>query len=108
MLQSYCPTYNQVIDVADIISDSGVIIEPVTLQEMKDFMRLEGFEDNDASGELPFISDDDMIEELITSARELLEIHTGRSIVPHTSGHRPESLKAAVDGPRVPWASHPA
>lgn len=81
---NYCPTYNQLHDVADITNESEVITEPVTLEEMKNFMRLEGFENDNESGELDFDSDDELIQELITSAREGLERYCGRSIVPHT------------------------
>lgn len=81
---NYCPTYNQVHDVADITNESVIITEPVTLEEMKNFMRLEGFENDNESGELDFDSDDALIQELITSAREGLERYCGRSIVPHT------------------------
>lgn len=81
---SYCRTYNQIIDVADITPESGIITEPVSLAEMKNFLRLEGFEDDNESGEMPFDSDDELIQELITSAREGLEKFCGRSIVPHT------------------------
>lgn len=40
---NYSPARNDVHDVADITDESDVIIEPVTLEEMKNFMRLEGF-----------------------------------------------------------------
>lgn len=81
---SYCRTYNQIIDVADITSESDVITEPVSLTEMKNFIRLEGFEDDNESGELPFNSDDELLQELITQSREGIEKYCGRSIVPHT------------------------
>lgn len=163
---SYCRIYNQVIDILDVTSESDVITEPVTLQEMKDFLRVEGFgtdassitpatplsltlDEGDTSiqnaalidatiltlaregtvytksntvGNLKFTHnattgvvafetagqaggetiaidygttttgdennvfdfDNDLIEELITSAREGLEKFTGWSLVPHT------------------------
>lgn len=37
--------YNAVISVDDISDDSGVITEPVTLEEMKNYMRLDGWQD---------------------------------------------------------------
>lgn len=37
--------YNAVISVHDISDDSGAIIEPVTLTELKNYMRTEGFQD---------------------------------------------------------------
>lgn len=164
---SYCRKYNCVHDEpVDISNESGVIAEPVTLQEMKNFLRLEGaalqtsgqvtqtplllmlaegettVQSNsligatildisregttyhvaeslgelsvtfdDATGEIEFQDqgnpggeqitvlygiasgnasgdefdfDDDLIEELITSAREGIEKFTGRSLVQHT------------------------
>lgn len=39
--------YNLLINVEDLSEDSGPVIEPATLQEVKDYLRLEGFgEDN--------------------------------------------------------------
>lgn len=81
---NYRPTYNQVHDVADVTDASDVITEPVTVQEMKDFLRLEGFENDNDSGEFDFTSEDLLIAELITSAREGLEKYCGVSIVNHT------------------------
>lgn len=157
---------NEVHDIADITDVSGVIAEPVTLEEMKNFLRLEGFSTdgtnitseapltltlleaattvqsallidatiltlaregtiytkssvvgnrkfthNETTGVIAFQTagkpggegiditygyasetggddafdfDNDLIEELITSAREGLEKYCGRSIVPHT------------------------
>lgn len=164
-MQSFCQTTNLIIDTSEVVT-SEVITEPVTLEEMKNFLRLEGF-GTDASNIVPadplslnllegattvqsnlligatiltlaregtvytksnvvgnlkfthntttgviafatvgeaggetiaisygtdttgeentaFDFDNDLIEELITSAREALEKFTGRSIVPHT------------------------
>lgn len=79
-------TYNQLLDYKDITTESG-ISEPVTLQEMKDYMRLEGFVDVDESttDELSdFDYDDDLIESLITAARKKIENFCGVSVVFHT------------------------
>lgn len=43
VIYNHNPARNEVHDVADITEASGMIAEPVTLQEMKDFLRLEGF-----------------------------------------------------------------
>lgn len=80
---NYRPTYNLIHDVSDITDASEIITEPVTAQEMKNFLRLEGFENDDESGELDFTSDDALIEELITASREGLEKWCGISIVRH-------------------------
>lgn len=74
-------------DIKDVTTESGLPDEPVTLTEMKDYMRLEGFVDVDESTteELSdFDFDDDLIEDFITAARKKLEKHLGLSIVYHS------------------------
>ncbi len=177
---SYCRTYNQV-EAHDISDSSGVITEPVTLEEMKNFLRLEGFstdaenisqeepisitlaegatsaQDNRlidaailtlaregliytksnvvgnrkfthnattgtvafqdageaggetlditygysgaAGGDGAFDFDNDLIEELITSAREGIEKYTGWSLVAHTWQARVTNLSSEVELP---------
>ncbi len=73
--------YNLIIDYVDVTTDSNVT-EPVTLQEVKDYLRLEGFIDDSESLSTDFDDDDTLIEELITSCRERLELFTGLSFVP--------------------------
>jgi hypothetical protein len=74
-------------NVVDITDSSGAITEPVTLQEAKDYMRLTGFVD---VGESPttdlsdFSFDNDLIEDLITAAREQFEQGCGISLIPKT------------------------
>lgn len=80
---NYRPRYNHIHDVSDITDDSDVIVEPVTVAEMKNFLRLDGFEDDDESGEMDFTSDDELIAELITASREGIEKWCGISIVRH-------------------------
>jgi uncharacterized phiE125 gp8 family phage protein len=75
--------YNLIISVKDITDESG-ITEPVTVDEVKNYIRLEGFIDVDESEATPFTEDDDLIEDLITSARERLEKELGISIVTKT------------------------
>lgn len=96
---TYDRVYNQIHDVEDITGASGVITEPVTLAEMKNFMRVEGFEDDNESGEIDFTSDDELIEELITSAREGLEKWCGVSIVPHRWQVRFTNLAGNIELP---------
>lgn len=80
----YYPIYNSYKgEPLDISENSGVIQEPVTLQEMKNYMRLEGFESDSESGELAFTSDDTDIEEQITASRQRFERWSGRSVVRH-------------------------
>lgn len=98
-IYSYEPTYNQVHDVEDITGESVEIVEPVTLEEMKNFMRLEGFEDDNESGEIDFTSDDALINELITSAREGLEKWCGVSIISHRWQVRFSNLAGNIELP---------
>ena len=75
--------YNLLIDVQDVTADSDTT-EPVTVQEVKDYLRLEGFIDDSDSLSTDFTDDDTLIGELITSAREGLEEWTGLSFIPKT------------------------
>lgn len=75
--------YNLLIDWEDQTSESG-IIEPLTVQEVKDYLRLEGFIDNQESLATDFDDDNTLIAELITSARLRLEEYTGLSFIQKT------------------------
>jgi uncharacterized phiE125 gp8 family phage protein len=55
--------YNAILDVQDV-EGSSAPLEPVTLQEAKDFCKID------------ISTDDDLIEELITTAREMCESFT--------------------------------
>lgn len=73
-------------DIKDITTESG-IDEPVTLGEMKDYLRLEGFVDEDESTTeslSDFDFDDTLISSFITAARKRAEKYCGISIVFHT------------------------
>jgi hypothetical protein len=72
--------YNLLTDWQDLTNESG-IVEPLTVQEVKNYLRLEGWIDN--TFESPSFDDDDAyISELITAARIGLEEYTGLSFVP--------------------------
>jgi len=58
--------------------------EPVTIQEVKDYLRLEGFIDDIESPSSDYDDDDEIISDLITSARQRLEAFTGLSFIPKT------------------------
>ena len=75
--------YNLLIGYKDVTADSD-ITEPVTVQEVKDYLRLEGFIDDSDSLSTDFDDDNTLISELITSAREGLEEWTGLSLIPKT------------------------
>jgi hypothetical protein len=75
--------YNLLIDWEDQTNESG-LTEPVTVQEVKNYLRLEGFIDSSESISSEFNDDDVLIANLITSARERLEEFTGLSFIPKT------------------------
>lgn len=77
--------YNHIRDTIDISNESAPGSEPVTLAEMKVYLRLRGFiDDNDSTAIPEFTDDDELIEEFIKTARQGLEEELGASIVPHT------------------------
>lgn len=74
-------------DIKDVTTESGLPSEPVTLQEMKDYLRLEGFVDTTESTTeslSDFGYDDTLITNMITAARKKLERLCGISIVFHS------------------------
>lgn len=75
--------YNLLIDWQDQTAESG-ITEPVTVSEMKNYLRLEGFIDSSESLSSEFNDDDVLIADLIRSARERIEEFTGLSLIPKT------------------------
>ena len=75
--------YNLLIDWEDQTEESG-ITEPLTLAEVKNYLRIEGFIDSTESISSEFDDDDDLLQEIITSARERLEEYTGLSFIPKT------------------------
>lgn len=75
--------YNLIIDIKDMEAGSPSISEPVSVSEFKNYARLESFEDDlGSTSNLTNTTDDDLIEELLTSAREDLEAFTGRAFIP--------------------------
>lgn len=72
--------YNHIFSVEDISDESGEVIEPVTLAEMKKYLRLDGSEDDSPGDEFDF--DDELIEDLITEARMWVEQFTGLHLIP--------------------------
>jgi hypothetical protein len=75
--------YNAVISVEDVTDDSGVITEPVSLTEVKNYMRLDGFVDD---GESTFDDDfdDSLLEIMIPAARQYFEESCGLSLIRKT------------------------
>jgi len=79
--------YNAVISSLDITDESGVFEEPVSIEEMKDYLRLEGYIDFDESTSdnlSNFTGDDALLADLIRGARELVEEKAGITIVAKT------------------------
>ena len=78
---------NLLYDYKDVTTESNVPDEPVTLQEMKDYLRLEGFVDIDESTTESisyFTYDDTLITNMIITARRKAEDYCGISIVFHS------------------------
>lgn len=71
-------SYNLIHSI-EVLDESGEVTEPVTLSEMKDYLRVQGF---DESGDYSF--DDILIQSMITAARERTEVYTGCSLIPKT------------------------
>lgn len=94
--------YNHVYSVKDITDASGDPTEPVSLDEAKAYMRLEGFQDVDESDSTVFTDDDDLIETLITSARKKLEKLYGISLVPKTLRAVITNLAGDIEIPQGP------
>lgn len=71
--------YNHIFSVEDISDESEQVDEPVTLAEMKKYLRLDGSEDDSPGDEFDF--DDELIEDLITEGRVWVEGFTGLHLV---------------------------
>ncbi len=75
---------NHIKDTIDISSGSGEVVEPVTLEGMKDYLRVAGFVDDSDSTSIPeFDDDDELIKEFITTARQHAEEKLNVSIINH-------------------------
>lgn len=71
--------YNHIYSVDDISIESGEPTEPVTLQEMKDYLRIDGSQDDSPGDEFDF--DDELIEDLIAEGRIWVENFTGLHLI---------------------------
>lgn len=79
--------YNAIISAEDITDESGAFEEPVSIDEMKDYLRLEGFVDTDESPSTELSSfnfDDRLIADMIKGARQLFEEAGGMTLIPKT------------------------
>ena len=75
--------YNLLVGWEETTEDSPGIAEPVSVAELKNYLRLESFEDNQAStANVTFDSDDALLELYIEAARQALERYTGCSFIP--------------------------
>ncbi len=80
-------TYNEIYSIRDVTDESGDFEEPVSIDEMKDYLRLEGYVDDDEStaDELSdFDFDDSLLADLIKASREQIERISASTIVPKT------------------------
>ena len=76
--------YNAVISVEDITDESGAYEEPVSIEEFKDYARIDGFVDVDDSPSTEFDFDDKLISEIIKASREVFEENCGLSLIRKT------------------------
>jgi hypothetical protein len=97
--------YNLVHSVKDITEQSGDPTEPVTVSEVKSYMRLEGFQDVTQSEATSFVEDDTLIETLIVAARKRLEKLYGISIIPKTLRATFTNLAGDIEIPQGPVIS---
>ena len=77
--------YNAVISAIPTGSESGEIPLVVSLEEMKNYLRLQGFVDSDESPSTDlgnFDFDDDLITEMIYGSQELISEKAGISLYP--------------------------
>lgn len=74
-------TQNRIISVTSEYEESGGPTEPATLQQVKAYLRLQGFTEDDDSGESEFDYDDELLEDMITEARMWVEKFTGVFVV---------------------------
>jgi len=74
------PAYNALLSSKDVSDDSGIITEPVSLLEMRNYLRIQAY--NSGSGTLTF--DDALITDMISAARQMLEERLSISIIFHT------------------------
>jgi len=78
---------NLIYDIKDITAESDYQQEPVSIDEMKDYLRLEGFVDEDeitTESLSNFDFDDILIADMIVAARKKMEKFLGVSLVFHT------------------------
>lgn len=95
--------YNLVLDYKDVTSESGVTW-PLTVQEVKDYLRLEGFIDENES-ESPFTDDDGLIQELIEGAVTSIEEFCGISLRSRTMQSVVTNLAGMIEIPFGPVSS---
>ena len=77
--------YNEIYSIRDVTDESDLSPEPVTLQEMKDYLRLEGYTDDDESTSeslSDFDFDDNLLTDLIKASREQMEKISASTITP--------------------------
>jgi uncharacterized phiE125 gp8 family phage protein len=74
-------TVNKIISVSEDF-ESGGPTEPATLQEVKQYLRTQGFTADDDSGESEFDYDDDLLTDMITEGRLWVEKFTNIYVVP--------------------------
>ncbi len=79
--------FNHIYSETDVTNESGVFEYPVSIDDVKDYLRLEGYVDDaestsDNLSEFDF--DDTLISELIQASTEKIESLTGTYLIPKT------------------------
>ena len=72
---------NRIITVDEDLG-SGVVTEPATLEEIKRYIRQQGFTADDDSGPSEFDYDDQLLTDMITEARMWVEQYTRIHVIP--------------------------
>lgn len=97
--------YNLILSVDDVSESAPTIADyPVTKEEVKNYFRLQGFEDSDGSIST-FDTDDDLIDDLIIEATEAVEDYCNISIVNRTIKAVVTNLAGYQELPKGPVVS---
>lgn len=84
--------------------ESSPITEPVSLDEAKTYLMMEGFQDVDESTPLDFDGEDDMLESIIAASRKTVERSTGLHLVSKTIRVLHTNLAGDLELPG-PWVA---
>ncbi len=78
----FCNPFNQLVDGPVDNTEISGLAEPVAIQELKDYIRLEGWQGEESEA-TEFSFDDDYLAGLNSSARQYIEQVANVSLIPH-------------------------